>query len=114
MARKASRELTEAEARVMRVLWQLRSATVREVRDQLPGPLLPAYTTVLTMLTILQRKGVVNCCQIDGKNVYQPLVSADQARRQALRALAERLFDGSMQQVAAFSGKLTSGDGSQV
>ncbi len=101
MARTASEELTVVEARIMHVLWLLGVASVREVQESLQVQPRPAYTTVLTMLTVMDRKGFVRCQRVGRKNVYEPLISRDQARGKALKLLARRLFDGSMQRLAS-------------
>ena len=69
------------------------SGTVAEVRDRLPADL--AYTTVLTMLRILEQKGYVTH-EKDGRAfVFAPRVDQQDARRSALRHLMGRFFDGS-------------------
>ena len=57
MARKPSTGLTDAEHRIMNVLWDLSEATVGDVVERIEGPSRPAYNTVLTLLRILERKG---------------------------------------------------------
>ena len=106
MARTASEELTVVEARIMHVLWLLGVASVREVQESLQVQPRPAYTTVLTMLTVMDRKGFVRCQRVGRKNVYEPLISRDQARGKALKLLARRLFDGSMQRLASTAERL--------
>ena len=59
MARKKSPTLTEAELRLMEVLWQKRSATIADVTEALPPPPI-AYNTVLTTMRILEQKGYVS------------------------------------------------------
>jgi len=104
MARPTSEDLTAAESRIMRSLWRLGRGSVREVLEGLDEGPLPAYTTVLTMLTVLERKGFVRRVQSGRKNMYQPAISCDQARHMALQTVAKRLFGGSMQQLALFAG----------
>ena len=94
MARRQSPALTDAEARVMEVLWQRHSATVAEVVAALvKHPV--TYSTVQTILRILETKGYVTHGKVERAFVYRPLVDQAQARRRALRHLARRLFDGS-------------------
>ena len=57
MARQKSKSLTDGELRLMNVLWDKERATVKEVVAALPGAGRPAYSTVLTMLRILEDKG---------------------------------------------------------
>ncbi len=94
MARKKPQVLTKAELRIMRVLWQQRRSNVAEVSEALGSPPL-AYTTVLTMLRILEQKGVVGR-QLDGRaHVYYPKVEQDDAARSAIGDVVQSFFKNS-------------------
>lgn len=95
MARKTSPALTDAEARVMAVLWQLRTATVGDVVAALVPERAVSYSTVQTILRILEDKGYVEHDKVARAFIYRPVVDERQARRRALRHLATRLFNGS-------------------
>ena len=97
MARKKSPNLTEAELRLMDVLWQKGSATVAEVAEELPKQLKLAYNTVLTTMRILEDKGFVRHSKpSEGRAfVYRPVVSREQASRSAVRHLLGRFFGNS-------------------
>ena len=97
MARKKSLNLTEAEQRLMEVLWEKGSATVAEVAESLPKKLDLAYNTVLTTLRILEDKGYVRHTKPkDGRKfLYTPVVSREQASHSALRHLLSRFFGNS-------------------
>ena len=95
MARKKSPTLTEAELRLMEVLWEKRSATVGEVLAGLPDDTALAYNTVLTTLRILESKGYVVHAESGRAFVYRPLVGRDEARRSATQQLVRRFFDNS-------------------
>ena len=95
MARKTSPALTDAEARVMAVLWQLRSATVGDVLAALTPERAVSYSTVQTILRILEDKAYVEHDKVARAFIYRPVVDERQARRRALRHLATRLFNGS-------------------
>jgi predicted transcriptional regulator len=95
MARKSSPALTDAEARVMGVLWRTQTATVADVVEALKEVAAVSYSTVQTMLRILETKGYVTHEKIARAFVYHPVVDERQARRRALRHLVSRLFDGS-------------------
>src|SRR5512141_2100738 len=95
MARKTSPTLTEAELRLMRVLWQHGEATVAEVTAAVRSPAPLAYSTVLTMLRILEHKGYLTHTQQGRAFRYRPLVDQKAARRRAVRHLVSRFFDGS-------------------
>ena len=95
MARPKSPGLTDAELRVMRVLWETGRATVANVVERLSGAHTLAYNTVLTTLGILERKGYVTH-QKDGRAfVYLPVVDQSAARQSALAHLLNRFFDDS-------------------
>ena len=95
MPRKPSPALTDAEARVMAVLWQLETATVGDVVAALAPERTVSYSTVQTILRILEDKGYVVHDKVARAFIYRPVVDARQARRRALRHLATRLFNGS-------------------
>lgn len=95
MARSASPALTDAEARVMAVLWRLKSATVADVVAALKKKRPLTYSTVQTMLRILETKGYVAHNKVARAFVFRPLVDERSARSRALRHLVGRLFNGS-------------------
>jgi predicted transcriptional regulator len=96
MARKKSPTLTDAELRLMEVIWSKGSATAADVLDSIPDADV-AYTTVLNTLRILEKKGYVSHTK-DGKAfVYHPVVDQQQASRSALRHLISRFFQNSPQ-----------------
>jgi len=95
MARKASPALTDAEARVMDVLWQKKTATVADVVAGLKKKRPVTYSTAQTMLRILETKGYVAHDKVARAFIFRPLIDANQARRRALRHLVSRLFEGS-------------------
>lgn len=97
MARKKSPNLTEAEQRLMDVLWKLESATVSEIAEALPRSPVLAYNTVLTTMRILEDKGYVrhNKSKEGRAFVYQALISQKQASRSAVRHLIGRFFGNS-------------------
>jgi predicted transcriptional regulator len=94
MARSKSPALTDAEARVMKVLWQRQTATVADVVSALKKRPV-TYSTVQTILRILETKGYVTHDKVERAFVYRAVVDQAQARRRALRHLVGRLFDGS-------------------
>lgn len=85
--------LTGREMDVMNVLWKLGSGTVNEVLDELEDPL--AYTTVLTILRTLEKKGHVGHEAEGRAHRYFPLVEREDAREGAIRRLTRKLFAGS-------------------
>jgi predicted transcriptional regulator len=97
VARKKSLQLTDAEQRLMDILWTLESATVAEIAEALPKKLDLAYNTVLTIMRILEDKGYVRHTKPkEGRAfIYRPIVSREQASRSALHHLIGRFFGNS-------------------
>jgi len=94
--RKTSETLTEAELRIMQVLWQKGPGTVQQVLDALPVEQSPlAYNTVLTTIRILERKGYVEHSKDGRAHVYIPLVAQEEASRSEIRHLVSRFFRNS-------------------
>jgi predicted transcriptional regulator len=95
MARKQSPALTDAEAEVMAVLWRVGRASVGDVVTALNEARSVTYSTVQTMLRILETKGYVTHDKVARAFIYAPVIDERQARRRALRHLVGRLFEGS-------------------
>jgi BlaI family penicillinase repressor len=98
MARKVP-PLTDAEFRLMKALWALGSGTVAEVRarareDGGAGREAAAYTTVMTLLGRMEKKGAVSVDKRSEPYVYRPAVGKLPARRDRLRELLRLVFDG--------------------
>ena len=91
--------LGSRELDVMRVLWDLGSGTVAEVRDHLPADL--AYTTVLTILRNLEEKSYVSRSSEGRAHRYSPRVDRAAARRSAITRIVDTLFQGAPDQLVA-------------
>ena len=86
--------LSQRELDIMSVLWDLREATVSAVRDRVDPDL--AYTTVSTMIRLLELKGYVSHRRGDGKtHVYRPVVDREAAGGSVLRRVVQKLYGGS-------------------
>ncbi|WP_245395586.1 BlaI/MecI/CopY family transcriptional regulator [Anthocerotibacter panamensis] len=95
MARKKSPTLTEAEVRLMEILWKRSCATVGEVVEALPNGSPLAYSTVLTTLRILEQKGYVRHTEKGRAFVYHPVLNRDEACRSTVRHMMGRFFNNS-------------------
>jgi BlaI family penicillinase repressor len=95
MPRPRSPALTDAEARVMSVVWQRRTVSVADVVAALRKKHAVSYSTIQTILRILETKGYVAHEKVARAFIYRPRVDERQARRRALRHLVARLFNGS-------------------
>ena len=93
MPRKQSATLTEAELRIMDVVWQKGPSTVQQVLDALGDEL--AYNSVLTTIRILERKGYLGHVKDGRAHVYEPLIDRDDATRSEIRHLVSRFFRNS-------------------
>lgn len=95
MARKKSPSLTDAELRLMEVMWEREAATVSEVVESLPPDVPLHYSTVLTTLRILESKGYLEHRKEGRAFIYRPLIGRDQEREKAVSHLLRRFFEGS-------------------
>jgi len=95
MARKKSPTLTDAEHRIMEIIWQKGSATVADVAEALAGKDGTAYTTILTMMRILREKGYLTCRKAGRAHVFAPKVDRETVVRKAVRQLLAKFFAGS-------------------
>jgi predicted transcriptional regulator len=95
MPRPKSPTLTDGELRLMRVLWDKGEASVSDVVVALKEKPKPAYNTVLTLLRILERKGYVTHRKDGRAFVFLPTIDRSRARKNALKTLVNRFFEGS-------------------
>ena len=93
MPPKQSATLTEAELRIMEVLWRKGSGTVQQVLDWLPSAL--AYNSVLTTIRTLEKKGQVRHVKDGRAHVYEPVIGREEATRSEVRHLVGRFFRNS-------------------
>ena len=89
--------LTEQELEIMKIVWELGSATVRDVYEALRKRRKIAYTTVMTMMGILQQKKHLDRKLEDRAYVYEPRQPRDQVIHSMVREFVNRVFDGSAQ-----------------
>ena len=97
MAKKKTSQLTEAELRLMNVIWAKGHATVGDVAAALPKELGLAYNSVLTIMRILETKGYLKHTKSKDSRafLYRPTVGRGEATRNAVQQLLRRFFSGS-------------------
>src|SRR5215813_7263107 len=95
MPPRASTTLTEAELRLMNVLWQNGPGTVHQLLEALPEKPSLAYNSVLTTIRILEKKGYVKHIKDGRAHIYMPLVGQKEATRFEVRHLLNRFFKNS-------------------
>lgn len=99
MPRRQSETLTEAELRIMNVLWLKGAGTVQFVLDSLSEKPALAYNSVLTTIRVLERKGYVKHSKDGRAHVFAPLVGREEASRSEIRHLVGRFFKDSHKQL---------------
>lgn len=97
MPPKQSETLTDAELRVMRVLWGKGSGTVQQVLDSITEKPALAYNSILTTIRILERKGYLKHSKDGRAHVYVPVVRQQDATRTEIRHLVGRFFGNSQE-----------------
>jgi predicted transcriptional regulator len=95
MPPKPSNTLTEAELRIMRILWERGELLVSELVAAMPESTPLAYTSVLTTVRILEQKGYVRHRQEGRAFVYRPCVAEHEASRSEVRHVLHRFFGNS-------------------
>ncbi|HET9181547.1 MAG TPA: BlaI/MecI/CopY family transcriptional regulator [Candidatus Angelobacter sp.] len=95
MPRKQSPTLTEAELRLMEVLWEKGTASVHQLLEALPEKPALAYNSVLTTIRILEKKGYVQHTKDGRAHIYIPRVAREEASRFEIRNLVNRFFKSS-------------------
>jgi BlaI family transcriptional regulator, penicillinase repressor len=91
--------LTRRERQIMDVLFTAGRATGQEIQQRIADS--PSYSTVRTILRVLERKGFVRHKEEGLRYVYQPVVAREVARKSALQRVLQTFFDGSAQKAAA-------------
>ncbi|HEY7500070.1 MAG TPA: BlaI/MecI/CopY family transcriptional regulator [Vicinamibacterales bacterium] len=86
--------LTPQELAIMKVVWRLDKATVRDVYEALREKRSVAYTTVMTMMKILEDKGFLKKTQVERAHVYRPTRPRQQVVSAMVRDFVDRVFDG--------------------
>ncbi|MFA6128052.1 MAG: BlaI/MecI/CopY family transcriptional regulator [Bacteroidales bacterium] len=97
------RDLTKAEEQIMQVLWNIQPAFVKDIIAELPAPK-PAYSTVSTIVRILESKGFIDHEAFGPTHRYSTMVSKEEYSHFSMKKMLENYFDGSLKQmVSAFS-----------
>jgi BlaI family transcriptional regulator, penicillinase repressor len=99
--RPAKPTLTEQELEIMKVIWRLENATVRQVYEALLEKRRIAYTTVMTMMNILEQKGYLKKRQEDRAYVYLSTKPQKQVIASMVREFIQRVFNGSAEPLLA-------------
>ena len=98
------KQLTKAEEQVMQILWDLKEGVVKQVVEGF-GENKPAYTTVATVLNVLEKKGFVSHRKIGNTNLFSPAVSKKEYTKVQFSSLLKNYFNGSFPKMATFFAK---------
>lgn len=93
--------LTAKEEEVMQIIWELDRALVRDIMNKLPNSKQP-YTTVASIVRILEKKGFVSHKPYGKTHEYFPLISKSEFRRLKFKGLISQYFDNSIENVVSF------------
>jgi len=99
-----TKRLTKAEEEIMLILWKLGESTIREVMTELSEPQTP-YTTVSTVVRVLERKKFVGHKAVGTTYLYHPLLTKKEYLRGYLTGIVSNYFDGSFSSLAMFFAK---------
>jgi predicted transcriptional regulator len=94
-------ELTRAELEIMQILWQNGRALVHDILDRMPTPK-PAYSTVSTIVRILEKKGFVGHTAYGKTHEYYPLVGREEYTERYMTGVLGNFFDSSLVQMVSF------------
>jgi len=95
------KRLTRKEEEVMKILWKLEKAFVKDIVDQYKEPK-PHYNTVSSLVRLLQDKGVVGYKQYGNTYLYFPMISKETYRRSFMKKVVSDYFDNSYKSAVAF------------
>lgn len=103
MSKKESkiRRLTRAEEEVMQILWDIEEGVVKKIVERFDDPK-PAYTTIATVLKVLERKSFVEYKKVGNTYLYFPVVSKTEYTKFQLSSLLKNYFNGSFPKMATF------------
>ena len=99
-----TKRLTRAEEEIMLVLWNLKESTIRDIKNGLDEPNTP-YTTVSTVVRVLEKKGIVGHKAVGTTYLYYPLLNKKEYLKGHLTGIASNYFNGSISRMTAFFAK---------
>jgi BlaI family penicillinase repressor len=102
MGKKKLKAMSPTETEILRLVWQLKEATVQEIRDQLPAGRMLAYNTVQTLLWRLEQKGYLKHHYKGRAHVFSPLVEREEVIKTTVRDFLGRLFGGDPKPLVQF------------
>jgi predicted transcriptional regulator len=96
--------MTKAEEQIMQILWKLKKCMINDILALLPESK-PAYTTVSTIVRILEKKGFVNHKAYGNTHEYYPVISMEHYKRDRFKGLLKGYFSNSFSDLVSFFSK---------
>ncbi|MHA4737350.1 BlaI/MecI/CopY family transcriptional regulator [Dyadobacter sp. MSC1_007] len=94
-------ELNSSEESIMRILWDLGEGVVHDIIEKLPAPK-PPYTTVSSVVRLLEKKGFIDHKAYGKTHVYFPTISKEEYARKSFSNLVKHYFEGSPKNIVSF------------
>lgn len=94
------RELTKAQEEILMVLWEIKEGAVSDVLDKMKEPK-PAYTTIATVIKVLEKKEFVAHKTFGKTNVFYPVISKQEYAKSIMKHAVKGLFNGSLNQMVS-------------
>ena len=95
------KKLTRKEEEVMKILWKLKKAFVKDIIDEYDEPK-PHYNTISSLVRLLQDKGIVGYTQYGNTYQYYPLLTKEEYRKSFMKQVVNDYFDNSYKSAVAF------------
>lgn len=95
------KKLTRKEEELMKILWKLEKAFVKEIIEEYPEPK-PHYNTTSSLVRLLQDKGFIGFNQFGNTYQYYPLIKKEEYRKSFMKQVVSDYFDNSYQNAVAF------------
>jgi len=95
------KKLTRKEEELMKILWKMEKAFVKDIVEQYPDPK-PHYNTISSLVRLLQDKGIIGFKQYGNTYQYFPLISKEEYRRSFMTDVVSDYFDNSIKSAVAF------------
>jgi predicted transcriptional regulator len=95
------KKLTRKEEEVMKILWKLEKAFVKDIIEKYPDPK-PHYNTISSLVRLLQDKGIVSYKQYGNTYEYYPLISKEEYKKSFMKQVVSDYFDNSYKNAVAF------------
>lgn len=87
-------QLTSTELELMMILWKIQKGSIKEIMNELPVERNLAYTSVSTIIRILEKKGIVSSTKQGRGHIYHPIVAQSEYEKSSVSILVDSVFKG--------------------